>query len=168
MGHYFRPGDITVTMKGKIGAEKKQYKTTITLPDVDEGNPELERLWAFEKIEQLQNRMDYLGEDADTKQAMVETALEYGLVTDLTSMIVVREEVFQQQGIARNNKKRVEKEQGARKVRQQQQVKPVRVDGHQPMFSSPRASGGGGSMNSWLIFVMLSALCIRLHLVTKR
>ena len=168
MGHYFKSGNVTVTMKGKIGAEKKQYQTTITLPDIDESNPELERLWAFEKIEQLQSQIDYLGEDSDIKQAMVETALEYGLVTDFTSMIVVRDEVFQQQGIARNNKKRVEKEQNARNVRQQQQAKPARVDSHQPMFSSPRASGGGGSINTWLLFVMLGALYLRLQLVTKR
>jgi len=168
MGHYFKPGEITVTMKGKIGAKKKRYKTTITLPDVDENNPELERLWAFEKIEQLQRRIDYLGEDADIQQAMVETALEYGLVTDLTSMIVVREDVFQQQGITRNNKKRVEKEQNARKGRKQQQAKPSRVDSHQPMFSSPRASGGGGSINGWLLFVMLGVLYLRMQLVTKR
>ncbi len=168
MGHYFKPGNVTVTMKGKIGAGNKQYKTTIALPDIDETNPELERLWAFEKIEQLQNRIDYFGEDADISQAMVETALEYGLVTESTSMIVVREEVFQQQGITRNNKKRVEKEQNARKVRKQQQATSARVDSHQPMFSRPRASGGGGSISGWLLFVMLGSVCLRLQSVTKR
>lgn len=161
MGHYFKPGDVTVTMTGRIGGEKKKYQTTVALPKVDEHHPEIERLWGFRKIEQLQASVDYLGEDADSKQAMLDTALEYGLVTNHTSMIVVRDEVFQQLGIARNNKKRVEKEQQARSGRKQQQAVNTRADSHNPMFNSQRATGGGGAINGWFVLVLVFALLLR-------
>ena len=54
--------------------------------------------------------------------------LSIGLVTDYTSMIVLREERFQELGIKRLNRSRVENEQLARQERWLQGVRNNRVD----------------------------------------
>jgi len=110
----------------------------------------------------LQNRIDYLGEDADSKQAIIDLAKQYGLVTDYTSMIIVREEVFKQLNLSRDNAKRVEKEMQARQERSKQPVRDNRKDTQQPAFNTARAypSSGGGANDIWFILLMVQVLLV--------
>ena len=132
-------------------------------------NPEIERLWAYASIEDLQNRIDYLGEDHDSKEAIIDLAIEYGLVTNHTSMVVVREEVFEEQGIERKNAARVATEEAAREQRKQSAVRDNRVDTQEPAFSQPRAypksggsgssgGSGGGAFGPWVALLLLPLL----------
>ncbi|WP_421867268.1 VIT and vWA domain-containing protein [Motiliproteus sp.] len=123
MGHYFGDGDVEVRLSGRIGTDKKTYQTRVQLPAQSSDHPELERLWALRQIEALQQQQDYYAGDAsvesDTKQAITDLAVQYGLVTDYTSLLVVEEQVFQQLGIERRNQKRIETEHQARQDRSQ-------------------------------------------------
>jgi Ca-activated chloride channel family protein len=154
-GHYWQGGDVEVELTGRIAGENRRYQTRFVLPDNNNRNPELERLWAFAQIESLQTQLDYFGASADTEQAITDVALEYGLVTDYTSMLVVDDAVFKALGIDRNNQTRVLKEQAARELRKQQDVQDNRVDQAQPMFSQPRAGVGGGAVGPWALLLML-------------
>ncbi|EGA69407.1 von Willebrand factor type A (vWA) domain-containing protein [Vibrio sinaloensis DSM 21326] len=164
-GHYFKGGEADIKLTMGIGGQSREYRTKVTLPDTATEHPELERMWAFSAIRDLQAQMDYLEQkDHDKEQAIEDIALEYGLLTDYTSLLVVEEEVFQQLGIERKNQTRVLKEQSAREIKQNQPVKPTRVDKNQPTFSQPTPSysgggsgGGGGSMN---ILVLLSMILL--------
>lgn len=160
LGHYRKAGPVKVTLTGEIGSESRTYETEITLPDQSTLNPELERLWAYAKIENLQAKMDYLGEDSDTKQAITSIAKEHGLVTDYTSMIVVEEARFNQLGIDRSNKKRVETEHQARQQRATAPVQQRRADTNKPMFDKKRStvsgSSGGGAVDPWLLALMIA------------
>lgn len=155
-GHYWQAGEVDVQLTGTVGGETRQYQTRVMLPENSTRNPELERLWAFAEIEYLQAQMDYFGANADQEQAISDVALEYGLVTDYTSMLVVADEQFQQLGIARNNQARVLTEQAAREQRQQQPVQTNRVDQSQPMFNKPSAglSSGGGAIGPWVLLLI--------------
>ena len=158
-GHYFKPGAAQVTLTATVDGQQKQYRTQVEFPDNDTLNPELERLWAFASIENLQKEMDYFGADKDREQALTDIAKQYGLVTPYTSMIVVREEVFQQLGIKRTNKERVAKEQAAREQRNNAPTRDHRADTQAPMFSSKRPSmGGSSSFSPW--FVALAGLLL--------
>jgi Ca-activated chloride channel family protein len=161
-GHYWGDGAAGVEIRGRVADREVTYRTRFDFPAQSALNPEIERLWAFAAIEDLENRMDYLGEDADSRQAIVDLAVEYGLVTDYTSMVVLREEVFEQYGIDRDNADRVAVEQAARAQRAAGSVRDHRVDGQQPAFGSPRAyprSGdGGGAMGPWALILLLPLL----------
>jgi Ca-activated chloride channel family protein len=159
-GHYFGEGDAQVKLRGKISGEKKEYRTRVNFPALDKGHPELERLWAYGTIEGLNEEMQDFGEDADIKQAITDIATEYSLVTDYTSMVVVRDEVFDSLGIKRTNKKRLEIEQTAQQKRSTQPVASQRADTQQPMFNSnrPSHSSGSGAMDAWLLLLILPAL----------
>ncbi|MBT8126350.1 MAG: hypothetical protein KJP15_02615 [Gammaproteobacteria bacterium] len=90
-GHYFGNGTAELTLSGQISGGEKSYRTQIEFPANNENNPEIERLWAYAAIEELMEDIHNFGEKADIKQAVTETALEYGLVTDYTSMLIVRD-----------------------------------------------------------------------------
>ncbi|WP_221795380.1 VIT and vWA domain-containing protein [Oceanobacter mangrovi] len=158
-GHYWQGGSADVKIRGRIGAEQKLYQTRIEFPQQDNAYPELERLWAYAAIEGLQDQQDYLGANADTKQSIVDIAKEYGLVTDYTSMIVLREDVFQAKGIQQTNKQRVATEQQAREQRAAQPVQDHRVDQQQPLYTAPApsvggGSGGGGALGAWILALL--------------
>lgn len=135
----------------------------VNFPALNNDNPELERLWAYATIEELNEEMQDFGEDADTRQAITDIVTEYSLVTDYTSMVVVRDEVFESLGIKRENKKRLKTEQAAQQKRLTQPVVSQRADTQQPMFNSnrPSHSGGSGSMDAWLLLLILPALLRR-------
>ena len=99
------------------------------------------------------------GDDADIKQAVTDLGIEYGLVTDYTSMLVVRDEVFDSLGIKRTNKKRLSIEHAAQQNRLQQTPVSYRVDNNKPMFNNHRPSFGGGSMNICSLMLLLPMLC---------
>jgi len=164
-GHYWGGGMADVEIRGKVSSEDKVYRTRFEFPKIAERNPEIERLWAFASIEDLQNRIDYFEGDSDSEQAIVDLATEYGLVTNYTSMIAMREEMFQQYGIDRNNLKRVEKEEAAKTQRALEQMQNTRVDSAQPAFSSSRAypsgSSGGGAAGPWLVMFILLLVAIK-------
>ncbi len=162
-GHYFGEGDAQIRLRGKISGEKKEYRTHVNFPALDKGHPELERLWAYATIEGLNEEIQDFGEDADMKQAIIDIATEYSLVTDYTSMVVVRDEVFESLGIKRENKKRLQTEQAAQQKRAAQPVVSQRADTQQPMFNSNRPShrSGTGAMDGWLLLLILPALLKR-------
>ena len=163
-GHYWGSGEASLSLDGKVSGRYRNYSTVFQFPEVATLHPEIERLWAFAKIEDLQNRLDYFGEDADIEQAITYVAVENGLVTDYTSMIVLREERFQELGLKRLNRSRVEKEQLARQERMVKGVSNNRVDNSQPMYAEPRAGhgNGGGAFDIWMLLVLLPLMILHL------
>ncbi len=164
-GHYWDGGTANVAINGKISGQEKTYSSQLEFPDKAVLHPELERLWAYATIENIQKQIDYLGEDADSKKAIIDVALEHSLVTDYTSLVVVRDEVFQSENIARNNAVRVAKEEQARAQRTTGSVRNNRQDTSQPMYNNSRPSlggSGGGATGPWMLLILL------LPLLTKR
>lgn len=168
-GHYWGDGLAEVFIDGKVSGQDKGYSTMLDFPEIETLHPEIERLWGFATIEDLQNQVDYYGEDADIEQAIVDVAIANGLVTDYTSMIVLPEERFEELGINRLNRDRIEKEQLARQERALKGVRDNRVDHSQPMYSSPRAghANGGGAFGPWMFLLLLPVLIQRLRAIKR-
>lgn len=167
LGHYWADQDkeASVSFNTKISGEDKTYKSRFMFPAVSTEHPEIERLWAYHTIETYQNHIDNFGTDGDNKdkkQAIIDIAKEYGLVTDHTSMIVLEEAQFQHYNIQRNNEKRVVNEQQARSVRAQQAPQNRRVDQQEPMYQSKRSyvggGGHGGALDIWSVLLLLPLL----------
>jgi len=156
-GHYWGEGMADVQLTGRISGEDKIYQTRFAFPAVATDNPEVERLWAYASVEEALQEINDFGEDADLKQAIVDLGVEYGLVTDYTAMVVVRDEVFDAHGIKRSNQARLATEEAARQQRAQRPVVSRRVDTQQPMYSSSRAShsSGGGALDAWTLLLLL-------------
>lgn len=158
LGHYYGEGDAQLTINGKISGQPKTYSTSFAFPQESQLYPELERLWAFATIEDMQNQLDYYGQDADIEQAITDLAIEKGLVTPYTSMIVMRAEEFAKRGIERKNAQRVADEQAAQMNRQNTAIQDHRVDRNQPLYNSPAPShsgGNGGAINPGLLLMLM-------------
>jgi Ca-activated chloride channel family protein len=167
MGKYYadsnglQPAEMQLT--GKIGDREVIYDARLSFPGSDLSHPELERLWAYATIEHLQAEMDYLGESSDRKQALIDVAIDNSLVTNHTSMIIVRDDRFQDYNLERRNQSRAAKEREARNERADQ---PVSNNQQQTGngFSQPRAyptnggNSGGGSMSIEFLVLLLPLL----------
>ena len=167
LGHYWGDGEATVTLKGKVSGDNKTYSTRFDFPANSTQHPELERLWAYASVRDLQDTIDYLGDDADYKNAIIDLGVENSLVTDYTSMVVMRDEQFTAHGIERRNKQRRAKEVTAQQQRLATPVKSHRVDTASPAFQQPRASHTGGGSSFWELLWVLP-LIIRGLLIRVR
>ncbi len=168
LGHYWGDREAKIRLTGKIAGTEVVYKTAFAFPVQSDLNPELERIWAYATIENLQAKMDYFGADEDTEDAITDLATEYGLVTDYTSMIVVREEVFAAQGIDRTNRDRVATERAAQQARSTQAPQNRRADQQQPMYTKKRPSTGGGGSGGGAVGLPMVLLLAGLLLLRRR
>jgi len=161
-GHYWGDGQATVKVKGKISGQPKVYQTSFNFPSTSSENPEIERLWAYASIEDMMEEINNFGEKADIKNGIISLGVEYGLVTDYTSMIVLRDEVFTSRNIDRANQRRLAVEKQAQQQRQARPAPTRRVDTQQPMYQSNRPSFGGGAIDPWtlVLFALLAITVI--------
>ncbi|WP_207232122.1 VIT and vWA domain-containing protein [Corallincola spongiicola] len=168
-GHYWKGGDVKVTVKAKRGGQPISYRTQFKLPEQSTELPEIERLWAFAQIDELMAEQRDFGEDADRKDAVVDLAKQYGLVTEYTSMLVLEADRFAEHGIEQKNAQRIETEQKAREIRKSQPVVDRQVDKQNPQYNKPRSgfSGGGGSMG-WSGLTLLLLVVVGRQFVGMR
>ncbi len=167
-GRYDQPGQAEIVLKAALSGEDKVYRTTFNLPEIDTDNPELERLWAMAKVEDLEKRMMMgLADPQETKRAIQDIGVNYQVVNDETAMVVMRNESFTQRGIERRNQQRVAAEQAAQQMRASAPIKNYRVDGgnaasgnasgsNSPMFSGNSHSlGSGGALDETTLGLLL-------------
>lgn len=143
-GKYSTPGEIGITLKAKISGQEQSWKTTATLPAVATDNPELERLWALDGIEQTMQKIREEGEKDVLRDQVVNLGLNYSLVTDYTSMLVANDDVLESKGIQKRNADRVQRERKAQQQKATQQARNYRVDNHGQGAFGGRTSPGLG------------------------
>jgi len=164
LGHYYGDGQAKVSLTGKITGQQKQYQTEFQFPAVATENPEIERLWAYAAIESMTEEMENFGENADLKQAVTDLGVEYGLVTNYTSMLVVKDEIFNKLGIKRNNQNRLAIERDAQQKRASGTVSSNRVDTQKPMYQSSRPSySGSGALDLWSFALFITLIFVALQ-----
>lgn len=155
-GRYDRPGTARLALRAHLTGEDKVYRTQFEMPMLAEDHPEIERLWALSRIEELED-LDNLGLlEGDLEASVVSLGVGFQLVTDYTSMIVLDDAAHQRHGIERANRDRSARERVAQSRRAQAPPRSYRVDGGAPlesagdgrrpgMFPAKAPSAGGGS-----------------------
>jgi Ca-activated chloride channel family protein len=168
LGRYDRGGVAKVVLQATLTGEDRRYETTVRFPDVAEDLPELERLWALQRIQALSRERDLgLGDGNEVDEAIAGLGIEYQLVTEQTAMLVLDDQEFERRGIARANLERTNREASARQARDAQAPVSRRADAQQPMFDRPAASAGGGAMEPWMVVVGL-ILAMLVPLASRR
>jgi Ca-activated chloride channel family protein len=157
-GRYEQGGTARVVLKAKLTGEDRRYETTVRFPDVAEDHPELERLWALQRIQALANECDLgLSEPKETDDAITSLGTTYQLVTEQTAMLVLEDQEFERRGIKRDNLHRTKREAASRQAWQAQTPIAQRADTDKPMFDRSAAhTGGGGAMEPWMAIVALA------------
>jgi Ca-activated chloride channel homolog len=175
-GRYRRPGPVALTVTARVTGEPKQYVAQFELPTRDVTTPELERLWAYARVHELEyrGRMQLMAAD-EVARLTAQLGVQYQLVTDETSMIVLDEATLERFGIDPNNRERGAREADARMLRtagtpvDQSVAVDAAFTGAAPS-GAPAASGsdfgggsafGGGATTAWDLLV-LAALSLGL------
>lgn len=161
-GRYTKGGPADVTLQAKLTGKDETYTTKFDFPDVATEHPELERMWALDRIEQVVMKETAGLQNADeSKSAIQNLGTQYQLVTDYTSMVVLSDDVFEKRGIARNNKQRIEIERTAQSARSASAPVNRQVDASRPMFTG-RSHGvrGGGAFDPTMVLLALIAVTV--------
>jgi Ca-activated chloride channel family protein len=147
-GRYGGAGRATLTLDARLTGEDKTYTTSFEFPELDTGNPELERLWAMSRIEEIDGMAGAgLLDWEESRDGIRDLGVGYQLVTDETSMLVLSDAAFDRHGIKRRNRQRTVVEHQAQTQRRSQPVRNRRVDEQKPMFQVPTPSIGGGAID---------------------
>jgi Ca-activated chloride channel family protein len=149
-GQYEGPGEAELVLKARMTGEDRTYRTTFRFPEKDTTNPELERLWAMDQIEQHELLANTgVMPASESESVIADLGVKYQLVTDHTSLLVLGDETFARHGIERRNQQRVARETAAQSTRAAAAPQSYRVDDAAKPFTpseapSLRRSGGGG------------------------
>jgi Ca-activated chloride channel family protein len=154
LGRYDRPGASELAVHARISGEEREWRVPVQLPVFDDSNPEIERLYALAAIADLE-REQWLAEtsEREMRSAIVDMAVRYSLVTDHTSMVVVRNERKVVHGLGHDNARRRADEQDA-EARRRATGSAVQVTtGGTPLAGtraehSPSRQGNSGGMGS--------------------
>jgi Ca-activated chloride channel family protein len=113
-GRYRKGGTATVALAGEVRGIKLDKTARLDFPDEDPGNPEIERMWAW-------HRVDHLLKDADrngSRQAAIDEVVRLGealsIATEYTSFIVLENDAeYRRWKIDRKNALLVERDRKA-------------------------------------------------------
>lgn len=143
-GRYDRGGKADVALKARLTGQDKIYQTSFEFPEIDQDNPEIERLFALSRVEAIESRMLAGVLPASEAKPMIEKlGVDYQIVTDETSMIVLADDRFEKHGIERRNRDRSALELAAQTRRANGPARSYRIDSSRPMFDHPAPGAGG-------------------------
>lgn len=163
-GRYEEAGTATVRLDAALTGEDRHYTTSFDFPETATDHPEIERLWALARIEEIQRLADTgLADGTEARAAVRDLGVAYQLVTDETSMVVLSDAAFEEHGIERRNRTRTALEHAAQARRAAAPVRDHRVDRKRPMFDLPAPGIGGGAIDplSGALALGLGALAMR-------
>ncbi len=82
----------SVTIKGKVNGETRQFTYDIPLPDNHTDNEFIPPLWAARSVGYLLDQIRLHGEDKELVEQVVELAKKYGIVTPYTSYLILEDD----------------------------------------------------------------------------
>jgi Ca-activated chloride channel family protein len=116
---YRGDGSVKVQVKAEVNGSPLDQTVQVELPKAEQGNPQIERMWAWHKVQGLLREADRNGSRESVVSQVVELGEEYSIVTEHTSFIVLENDAeYGRWKIDRRNMRRL-----ARDGRSQQVVR---------------------------------------------
>ncbi len=107
-GRYRQAGTAKIQLSGTINGVAFANTTTLEFPDIDSDNPEIERMWAWHKIDQLLKSADRTGSRKSAIDQVIQLGEAFSIVTEYTSFLVLEnDEEYRRWKIERRNAQRV-------------------------------------------------------------
>ena len=88
-GRYRGDGDVDVRVRAEINGSPIDQSVQVAFPADEPGNPELERMWAWHRVDGLQKAADRSGSRSAVVDEIVRLGETYSIVTEYTSFIVL-------------------------------------------------------------------------------
>lgn len=116
-GRYKGAGLATVELKAEIMGQSIHQNFDVSLPDNNNNNPEIERMWAYNRVQELGNDMRLSGQKDSTVEQIVNLCEGYSIVSEYASFIVLENDAeYKRWAIERRNATRVKRDGVAREA----------------------------------------------------
>jgi Ca-activated chloride channel family protein len=116
-GRYRGEGNVNVRVQAEINGAPIDQVVQVKFPGSAPGNPEIERMWAWQKVDQLLKEADRSGSRSTVVDEIVRLGETYSIVTEYTSFLVLENDAeYKRWSIERKNLLRTGRD------RQQQQL----------------------------------------------
>jgi len=113
-GRYRNSGPVNVSVKGEVQGLPFNQSIEINLPERDETNPELQRMWAWKRVDQLLANGRTTGDMASVVNEVVDLCEDFSIVSEYASFIVLENDgEYRRWKIDRLNAKRVARDRQA-------------------------------------------------------
>lgn len=113
-GRYKNDGDVSVTITGEIQGAPLEQTVSVRLPDADSGNPEIERMWAWHRVQGLLEQERTVDFEGKHRGEIVQLCEGYSIVSEYASFIVLENDVeYKRWKIDRRNAVRIARDRDA-------------------------------------------------------
>jgi Ca-activated chloride channel family protein len=103
-GRYRGEGNVDVRVQAEINGAPIDQSVQIQFPGSESGNPEIERMWASQKVDRLLKGADRTGSRTTVVDEIVRLGESYSIVTEYTSFLVLENDAeYQRWNIERKN-----------------------------------------------------------------
>ena len=147
IGRYKRSGTANVNISGTVMGKPFEQALEIELPDQDNANPQIDRMWAWYQVQGLLNQKRASGETEAIKNKIVSLCEEFSIVSQYASFIVLENDAeYRRWKIERRNAGRIENDRTAREkvqrelaqLREESMTKLGPVKPQSPKAQSPQ------------------------------
>ncbi|GBC62418.1 hypothetical protein DENIS_3390 [Desulfonema ishimotonii] len=126
-GRYSGDGDAKVTLRGNVQGVALNQSSTLVFPKTDSDNPEIERMWAWKRVDQLLKKADRTGSRQSVVDEIVRLGEDFSIVTEYTSFLVLENDgEYQRWKIERRNMGRMARDRKAQ-ARRREKLEAIRT-----------------------------------------
>jgi Ca-activated chloride channel family protein len=120
-GRYSASGNSQITLFGNIQGIEMKQSVDMLFPEKDMQNPEIERMWAWKRVDQLLKKAERTGSREQVLNDIVRLGEGYSIVTPYTSFLVLENDgEYKRWQIERRNSLRTAQDRNAKANRQEQ------------------------------------------------
>jgi Ca-activated chloride channel family protein len=117
-GRYRQGGTAQVKVRGSVDGVAWEQNVPFELPKEDAGNPEIERMWAWKRVDEMQKTADRTGSRQAIIPELIRLGEQYSIVTEYTSFLVLENDAeFQRWKITRSNANRLARDRQTQETR---------------------------------------------------
>lgn len=120
-GRYKNPGVGQLTISAEVLGQPFTQSVELLFPETNDENPEIERMWAFQRVEKMMAEMRQIGKQTSLIDEVVRLCEGYSIVSEYASFLVLENDAeYGRWSIQRRNANRIQKDRSAQtKLRQQ-------------------------------------------------
>ena len=120
-GRYSGAGDARITLTANIQGAALEKAVSLSFPEIDGDNPEIERMWAWKRIDGLLKKADRAGDRQTVLPEVIRLGEGFSIVTEYTSFLVLENDAeYQRWKIERKNRDRLGRDRSARAQREKE------------------------------------------------
>ena len=118
-GRYRRDGEVTVAVQATVQGRPLNQEVSVRLPAKAGDHPEIERMWAWHKVQRLLKEADRAGSRNAVTEEIVRLGEAYSIATEYTSFIVLENDAeYKRWRVDRRNALRIERDRKSRQALQ--------------------------------------------------